>query len=421
MKFVVNQVYPCSKVELGSELFYLCELGKYLQKDGHVLSLDGIVLDNCLKDSKYWSYLQVAHTNGWVVDVGCDFEPAQEPVLLSGVKNLMFTEEVVPFNSEDITKRRQDEEYDTYTPQLRQVIFSSKSDDVWEFGTCERSSDNSVNMTSLKDDLISQSWVSLTAYVMVNRLLTGSPKAFSLVLSADYTMLTLSFADMTLLLDETNALNGWCFADIGGDLRFSYEAWWFKYFDRGYLAKYYTPKEKFSEFKKLGLYKGDVVFLYTRNKCQQLNRVKSVSCCNYAIIREISNEGITFDVFYTLNTRYGQGVKFNKFPKELQKMYVDDSYRDCRHDTKSVAWIDLGVEYMLFDEGYFISSICKDDTLTIQDLSNSFEEKNFTLSCPEAIYWLFKDHQINFDEDKYLNKYFKNATPMYTSFKAGKL
>ena len=421
MKFSVSQIYPCSRVELGSELFYLCELGKYLQSRGHVLSLDGVVFNPILTRSKYWNYLQVAHTNGWVVDMPKMFKESPSPVTLSEVKNILFVEESVPWDEADFKKRRDDVEYNTYTPTRKQVVFSQKTEQVWEFSKATSSADNTTNLQSLKDDLVSQSWVSLVAYVAINRLLTGVPKAFSLVIPLDYVMVSLSFADMTLLLEETDALNGWCFADVGSDTRFSYEGWWFKQYDRGYLSRYYTPKEKQAEFKKLGFYEGDVVFLYTRDKCQVLNRVKLVTSCNYAIIKEVNTMGIVFDVFYTRNTKFGESLKFESFPDDLKKLYFTTSYMDCRHSTHAVPWENLGIEYLLFDEEYFISSIDKNDVLEIQDVSSNLEEVTLTLDCINAIYWLLKDHEVAFNEEVFKKKYFKSSKPMWDMFKEGTL
>lgn len=421
MKFSVSQIYPCSKVELGSELFYLCELGKYLQTNGHVLSLEGIVLSPVLESSRYWNYLQVAYSNGWVVDMPRSFKESPTPVTLSGVKNILIVEETVSWDEEDFKKRKDDIEYDTYTPKRKQVVFKEKNNMVWEFSQSESGKINSLNFQSLKDDFVSQSFVSLTAYVAINRLLTGSPKAFSLVPQKDYVMTSLSFVDMTLLFEETDALNGWCFADIGEDNRFSYEAWWFKQNDRGYIVRYYTPREKQAEFKKLGFYEGDVVFLYTRDKCQILNRVKSVTSCNYAIIKEVNRMGIVFEVFYSRNTRFGESLKFQSFPSDLKRLYFSDSYMNCRHSTKAIPWESLGIEYLLFDEEFFISSIEKNDTLTIQDVTENLEEKTFTLDCVNAIYWLFKDYGVEFNEEAYRKKYFKRSEPMWDAFKAGRL
>lgn len=421
MKYSVNQIYPCSKVELGSELYYICELGKYLQARGNVLSLDGVVFSSVLKQSKYWNYLQVAYTNGWVVDLPKMFSESKDPVVLDNVKNIFLVEEHVNWDEEDSKRRRDDIEYNTYTPVRKQVCFSQKNNQVWEFSTCDSSAENTINIQSLKNGSVSQSWVSLTAYVAINRLLTGIPSAFSLVLSADYTMETLSFADMTLLFEETDALNGWCFADIGLDNRFSYEGWWFKQYDRGYLSRYYVPKEKRAEFKKLGFYEGDIVFLYTRDKCQVLNRVKAVLSCNFAIVKEVNAMGIVFDVFYSRNTRFGESLKFQAFPTELKKLYFGDSYLKCRHSTKSIPWEYLGIEYMLYDEEYFISSIDKNDTLEIQDITEDFEEVGYTLDCVNAIYWLLKDYSIEFDSERFKDKYFKGSKPMWDLFKEGKL
>ena len=420
MKFSVSQIYPCSRVELGSELFYLCELGKYLQCNGHVLSLDGVTFSPVLLKSRYWSYLQVAYTNGWVVDMPKLFKESPTPVVLSDVRNILIVEEEVSWDEEDFKKRKDDEEYNTYTPQRKQVIFTQKNDQVWEFSNSDVSIENSVNLRSLKNDLVSQSWVSLVAYVAINRLLTDIPKALSLVIPLDYTMCSLSFADMTLLIEETDALNGWCFADVGSDNRFSYEGWWFKQYDRGHLSRYCTPKEKQAEFKKLGFYEGDVVFLYTRDKCQVLNRVKLVTSCNFAIVKEVNKMGIVFDVFFTRNTRFGEALKFQSFPAELKNLYFSDSYMNCRHSTKAIPWEDLGVEYVLFDEEYFISSIEKNDVLEIQD-SYNLTEVSLTLDCVNAIYWLLKDYDIEFDDEAYRKKYFKGAKPMWDMFKDGTL
>lgn len=422
MKFSISQFYPCSKVELGSELYYICELGKYLKEDGHALSLDGISLSSELRVSKYWNYLYVAYVNGWVTDLDIDFGLSPNTLSLRGVRNILITEDSVEYDFEEQTKRRNDYEYSVFTPERKQVVFFSKSDDLWTFSRLEDSLSNSINLQSLKNDYSSQSWVSLTAYVAVHRSLHDSPKALSLVLTSDYTMCSLSFADMTLLLEETDALNGWCFTDIGLDTKFSYESWWFKHNDRGYLSRFYTAVEKLAEFKKLGFYEGDVVFLYERDKCQQLNKVKSVSSCNYAIIRSVDDTGLVLDVFYTTNTRYGEQVRFDSFPESLQAMYVDSSYKECRHSIKSISWLSIGVEYMLFDESFFISRIDdKVDCLTIQAMSSTLEEREFNLDCVNAIYWLFKDHSIEFNEDAYRKKYLKHSTAMYDLFLEGKL
>lgn len=421
MQFSLNQIYPCSKVELGSELFYICELGKYLQTHGHVLSLSGIVFSSDLKKSNYWNYLQVAYRNGWLVDMPNSFEESLTPVTLHLVKNIQIVEDYVPWSAEEDTRRKTDEEYNTYTPRKKQVIFSTKTDDVWEFSPCEEGAKNSVNIQSLKDDLISQSFVSLTAYVAVNRLLTGVPKSFLLAPQLDFLAITLSFADMTLLFEETNALNGWCFADTGEEARFSYEGWWFKYSDLGYMSRYYTPSEKKAEFKKLGFCKGDVVFLYKRDKCQVLNNIKSISSCNYAIIRDVNKEGLILDVFFTRNTRFGESLKFESYPKELQNMYFSDSYKNCRHSIKAIPWDTLGIEYMLYDEEFFISCIEKADNLVVQDCTEDLEEREFTLDCVNAIYWLLKDHEIDFDDEMYRKKHFKGVLPMWDAFKQGKL
>ena len=64
----VNDLYECNKIDLACELFYVCELGKYLYYNhGKQLSLKGVLLDEVLTKSEIWVYFCIAKENGWIV------------------------------------------------------------------------------------------------------------------------------------------------------------------------------------------------------------------------------------------------------------------------------------------------------------------------------------------------------------------
>ena len=56
----ISEVYPVREIKLASELLYVCELAKafYINK-GCQLSIDGVVLSDSLKKSRYWSMFRV--------------------------------------------------------------------------------------------------------------------------------------------------------------------------------------------------------------------------------------------------------------------------------------------------------------------------------------------------------------------------
>ena len=60
----LSELYPASEIKLGSELYYVCEFGKYLTTHGYQLSLDGVSMHRVLRNSRFWGYLGVAIYNG---------------------------------------------------------------------------------------------------------------------------------------------------------------------------------------------------------------------------------------------------------------------------------------------------------------------------------------------------------------------
>ena len=66
----INNFYNCDKIDLACELFYVCELGKYLSYNNSMkLSLKGVKLDKVLLKSNIWFYLCLAIYESWVIEV----------------------------------------------------------------------------------------------------------------------------------------------------------------------------------------------------------------------------------------------------------------------------------------------------------------------------------------------------------------
>lgn len=425
----VSQFYPCSKVTLGSELFYLCELGKYLKQSGYTLSLDGVILDNILKKSRFWDYLRVAVKNEWVVDVGLDkFEmeiSVQHPISLSRVRNVLVTTDDVPFDGKDCARRREDSYYDWMTPKKVQISYISQTDECWYWGAKGSGSDGfGINLNSVNHAYSSQVLVSILASVAVHRLLTGVPKRC--LMKFDHSLLSnkqLPIADVHLLCFETDAMNGWFDFDTdGGDdieNQCGFEAWWYKGFEMGYLRREYSGSEKRQYLADLGIKIGDVVLLYERNACQSSNYIKNISSMKFAIVRGVAKDGITLEYIVNKRTRYGYDVWFESLPEPVQKMYgVGDSYKDFRSTTKKYSWLDIGVNYMMRSELFFITPLQLSDAIAL-DVTNGIDYECIWLPEEDAIYWLLKDYGVDFNEEHYLSLYFPNRKPAYTRYIEG--
>ena len=115
-KIHISQIYSASKVTLGAELYYICELGKYIATRGDKLSIKGIILSSELRKSPVWEYFRLAVKQEWIIDSGlCDADiiSVMHPLSLNEdeVTNIILTTDAVPFDKEDYNKRQTNLEY----------------------------------------------------------------------------------------------------------------------------------------------------------------------------------------------------------------------------------------------------------------------------------------------------------------------
>lgn len=431
----ISQFYSCSEVSLSSELLYISELGKYLMcNHNKVLSLDGVSLSSVLKKSTAWDYFRVAISRGYIVNTNLpSYETditVQYPVDYStrDMRNFFFKLDECPYDSVDSAKRDNSAEYNYCTPKETQVCFTVMDDEKWVWtikGECAR--DELVNSSSLNTSCASKAWISLSAMIAVNRLMTGTPKLAAFLFPYVVANNPLSLSDFMLLKEETNAL-AWLHYhyddNVSDDMKFQvgYEAWWYKGKELGLLSRWYKPKDKLNYMKNdLKIDIGDVVLLYERNYSTKFNYIKSIANCHVAIVRYISPTGVGFEVVNTVKTRYGSEVTYNNQTMAVKEMYRGSTrYKEWNSTRKTFDLTDLGIEYMMHTEVNFIVPLGQADDTVVLDVSDGKGRTDrYKLRQNDVIYWILKDYEIEFNEDKFLKTYFANRRTAYDYFMAG--
>ena len=432
----VSQFYSCSEVSISSELYYISELGKYLYLNyNKVLSIDGVILNSVLKKSLYWDYFRVVVSKGWVVDTNLPNSEleisTQSPINYgtSNFKNFLFTLDECVYDSVDYAERNISEEYNYTTPKPTQVCFTKMDNDAWFWtikGLTPR--DEMINSASLNTSCASKAWVSMIAMVAVERLMTGSPKLLGIEFPYVVAKNQLALSDFMLIMDETNAMTGWVIfsfeESVSEDIQrqVGYEAWWHKGREQGLLSKWYSPKDKLSYMKNnLDIDVGDVVLLYERNYSTKFNYVKSIESCHVAIVRGISNTTLSLEVINTVKTRYGAEVSYKDQTMAVKQMYCgSDEYKKWNSTLKNYNITDIGIEYMMYTEEYFIVPLDQADDIVKLDVKDSNGRTGkYALHQNDAIYWILKDYEIDFNEDKFLRRYFKESATAYGVFMSG--
>ena len=435
-KIHISQFYPCSEVKLACELYYICELGKYLHFNyDECVSIDGIILNSCLSKSPIWDYFRMAVSEGWVCDTGIpssDLEiTIQFPLVadLSKVTNVLFTTEEVEFDKEDYNNRRNNiNNYAYITPEKFQVSFARQDNDIWLWEMSGKNGSGfNINNKVFGHNLAHQRWVSLVAYVAVNRLKEGFPMHLGIKLSQSVVMASFTSPTyLNLLKDDGHCFVGWChilYDDNVSEqdkLQIEYASWYYKGKDLGMLDRWYSGKEKFEYLKKLDICKGDIVAVYERAKSTKANYIKRINSCHIARVTFVTDTDIGFELFNTCKLKYQGKLDFNDKTIAVKKMYLGKKLYEEFNSTKmSVPLAELGVEYMMHTERYFIVPLDQCDDSIVTMVTNGTSSDKLILPQNEFIYWLLKDYNIEFNEQRFKNRYIKGAEPLYDMYMRG--
>lgn len=435
-KIHISQFYPCSSIELACELYYVCELGKYLQFNyGDCISLDGVLLNSNLNKSPLWDLFRLSVDKGWVVDSAVNEDElsisVQNPLEMDmqKVRNVLYVLNEVPFDRNEYNMRRDSLEYAFCNPEKLQVSFEVLSDEYWLWSINGKDGKNFVvNNKSMSGNLASQSWLSLIAMVAVTRLKTGKPNNLLLKFSKQTTYNVMALSYIMLLDDKTNCLHGWCHYNIDDTvtnqelLQLGYTSWYAEGKDKGYLSRWYSGKEKVEYLKHLDIREGDLVMFYERYKAQKANYIKSIASCHLAKVLSINSRGISLELINTVKTKFQGKEDFDDKTIVVKKMFLGNKpYEVFNTSVSNLDINDCGVEYMMYLEKYFIVPLDKTDDLKIMRVTDGVRKDTLRLEQNDAVYWILKDYDYEFNEERFLEKYFPNSEPAYTRYMRGEV
>lgn len=418
----ISQFYPCTKVKYTAELQYICELGKYLKMDyNECLSLDGVEFSANLKETSMWAYLKLGIYSGWLVNTterDAKFG-INDCILADKIINTYIKTDGVAVNqtAEELNKRHYDLEYRVMNPLHKAVSLSYESSEKWVFNMKGKDDRNEVlNTNALVINGAKYIWTSFVARVAVERMMVKAPK--QLVIELDYNLVhrdeTLSY--ILTLYNETKCFDNWVILDTSGVsekrlYQLEYLAWVDKLEELGYGDKEYTITQKMEYMVELDVIVGDVVLLYTRGKKRGNASGRNIESCTMAVIRGISNNSITFDVIYNYKTMAQGKFDMMDLATGIRAMYrgVDGhfKYETANIRRKTIALTDLGVHYMVssYEDQFFVTLDEPEDYIEMHtDMKTS---KVFTQN--ELLYWILKDYNIEFQEDRFISKFLRNG------------
>lgn len=418
----ISQFYAVSNVELAVELQYFVELGKYLHYHGTCLSIDGVDLAPVLRKSRYWDYFRIAVDNGWIIDCTADdveITPINPIVYNKTLKNILITEDKVEYDSEDSKNRQLSMDYAYRTPLKQQVVFDVKTDQYWSW---KMDADYMVNNMTLNSAGSESTWISFLAYVAVNRLLFGHPQNLLIEISYSLAKIPMVLSNFLLFIEETTACRGWCFYTYASNVseqkinHLGYTAWYAKGVEMGELKHWYSPKDKLEYLRKLNLKCGDVIFLYERKPGQKLDYLKEIEGFHVAVIKDIDNRGIRLNVVNNKKTKEQGIVDYASYSMATKQMYnFNNPFLKANTNEITYSWSDIGVEYAMYDERYFITKCTNDDIREMYIGGGDWSRLHIHIPAIELTYWILKDFDIPFNDMRFVDMYMKEE-PLYSMY-----
>lgn len=164
---------------------------------------------------------------------------------------------------------------------------------------------------------------------------------------------------------------------------------------------------------------GDIMLLYEIGKGNNISNRELIGC-HMVVIKSYDNMTISYEYIGTTEMLLTQveRVSQTEFMQKNKKEY-EEFYKECR----SMSYISVGIEYLTCEEDYMLMLPTPDDIscqLMILPSENNgeWELRHVVLDTLETIYAVLENRGINYNKQRFLNKYFKNKVPYYERFRA---
>lgn len=186
-----------------------------------------------------------------------------------------------------------------------------------------------------------------------------------------------------------------------------------------YKSNVYSASEKLGWFQKNNNRVGDVVLLIKRKPSKTETAVnKNRQNCYLAVITGLDTKGVTLQYVPRAETQL------------TQRKYIEDTIRRHGHSIYSEAdkykfvpcnvnfpWGQIGVDGYSSKEYWLILPLLNEDCMP-QWLTDGQKDYLVNLDTLDTVYAVLEDRGIKYEKGRFLNRYFKNRTPVYDDYRA---
>lgn len=168
--------------------------------------------------------------------------------------------------------------------------------------------------------------------------------------------------------------------------------------------KYYTDAEKVEILKKLGIEVGSILVLWERKgMCENsiFGRIKSASIVR---LDEIGDTFLGFAGVALNKTKEEVRKEYYDIPSEKRYLFSDILTKEPVANAYTKSYMYVGIDEYFKDEEYILTKLDQSEKV-VKLVTIDGNEKSVEMRGVDAIYWLLRQYNIEFDVDLYREMY----------------
>lgn len=381
-----------NQVDNSVELYYICLLGKYVKSHNGFLSLHGVdlsKLEDTLECSTYYDFIRYSIENGFIVDFPLDLTVYDEEE--STLHKMFFMK--------DFSKEKP-------------YFYQATSDKLYI--NMRDTGGNYINLSMFSESIEESAVIDLTAYLQVNYYYTKD--YFELYPTVSNTLRGSSLGVSSLFyLSNSKITKGILKFEVMSSaerVSLTYSSWYLLGKEQGLLSdEGYSVLDKLERMEERGYKVGSIVQLNERGSTSKSRKDSKLKTSTLAIIREMRGTDVILERVPTIHTRLSKKKSFSSKSMSVQALY-SHAYFEINTFRETYNLTSLGIDYYMSDdldefERVFLTHLPKDNKIELWVEQSGFEFKAL-MSVVDAVFWIFKDWGIDFDEELYIKANYKD-------------
>ena len=390
MEFLAKDIFKRSYFKSYSEFYLALSIGNVLHTKGHYLNMDGMQVDSdSLPNTMIAYYKKLLNSGALVLSM---YQKSDTVIENAAVDVNTYYFEKLPLFYEEDGHRGWSVDY---------AISNYKG----------------IPVNYLSTDTMGNLVMHLVAYNIVDCLLNNYKKKLVIHFDSFKARTTFLYVNVYSCLSTIKWLKEYVELDV--DLTgYSVDLDYSIFCNNGYVAghnKPHTVSEKLGFMKKFGMVEGSMLVLWHRERMNENNPFGKVVSASIIRLDEIGDTYLGVTKISLNRTKEEVEADYYDIEESKRHLYVDLLDKKPYQEATELGIHSLGVDNYFYDEEDYITLL--DDTAQVTKLVTIDGEKvHVEMSNTDAIYWLLRQYDIEFDRELFKEMYFGDDIPLWDRY-----